>query len=179
MGDYRVIASGSILSRYADQIAALGDNRALVAIARAFNHEGDKGRTQIKRALVKQTGIKAGAAAKTMKSLRATPTRLAYTIIQDGQETNLISFGARQQKSGVSSAPWNVRRVFRDEGRGSFITGGKVYIRDGSPSYPIRPLAGPNLAREIVKDEARAEWDRVPVALADRIGHELRWMMPK
>lgn len=179
MGDIRVVATGSILSRYAEQIAAIGDGQAAVAFSRAMNHEGDKGRTQVKRALVQQTGIKAGAAAKTMKTVRATPTRLAYTIVQDGSETNLVSFGARQGAKGVSAAPWNIRRVFRDAGRGSFIRNGKVFIRENTPSYPIRQLFGPNLAREIVKEQSREAWERIPPTIADRVGHELSRMLPR
>jgi hypothetical protein len=37
----------------------LGEGQARTALSRALNHEGNKGRTQVKRALVKQTGISA------------------------------------------------------------------------------------------------------------------------
>ena len=46
-------AQDQVLARYGNQLAALGEGQARTAMARALNHEGDKGRTQAKRALVK------------------------------------------------------------------------------------------------------------------------------
>jgi hypothetical protein len=172
-----VRAADSILGQFADKIAAIGDRHAHVAFARALNHEGDKGRTHVKRALVAQTGIKYGMINRGMKTLRASYSRLEYSLLQSGGETNLALFGARQGARGVSAAPWNVRRVFRsgDGARASFISprSGKVLIRSTSASYPLEALFGPNLAREIVKDESRQNWEVVPISLAARIDHEL------
>ena len=176
-----VVSTDSIMSRYADKILALGDQRSHVAFARALNHEGDKGKTPVKRALVKATGVKYGLINRGMKTRRASAGNLSYTLEQSGNETNIGLFGAVQRKSGVSAAPWNIRRVFRskDGARGSFINPntGKVLIRTTSASYPLEPLFGPNLAREIVKDEPRSAWEVVPIRLADRIGHELARMV--
>ena len=47
-----------VLARFGNALAALGEGQARIAMSRALNHEGDKGRTQVKRALVKQTWIK-------------------------------------------------------------------------------------------------------------------------
>lgn len=172
-----VVRSDSILSKYAEQILAIGDSRAHLAFARALNHEGDKGRTGVKRALVKQTGVKYGLINRGMRTERASAARLSYTLAQSGNETNIGLFGAVQRKSGVSAAPWNIRRVFRskDGARGSFINPntGKVLIRTSSASYPLEPLFGPNLAREVIKDEPRAAWELVPMRLSDRVGYEL------
>jgi len=63
-------AEDQVLARYGNVLAALGEGQARKALSRALNHEGDKGRTQIKRALAKQTGIKYGAVDKAMATVR-------------------------------------------------------------------------------------------------------------
>ena len=109
------------LARYGNQLALLGEGKARTAMWRALNHEGDKGRTQVKRALVKQTGIKYGVVEKAMATVRATPATLTYTLKARGDETNIAWFGGVQRRKGVSAAPWSKRRIFRHAfiGRGS------------------------------------------------------------
>jgi hypothetical protein len=51
--------------------------QARTALSRAQSHKGDKGRTQVKRALVKQTGIKYGAVDKAMATAGALATGYA------------------------------------------------------------------------------------------------------
>jgi hypothetical protein len=58
------------LARYGNALAALGEGQARTALSQALNHEGDKGRTQVKRALVKQTGIKYGAIDRAASQFR-------------------------------------------------------------------------------------------------------------
>jgi hypothetical protein len=73
-------ARDQVLARYGNQLAVLGDAPARTAMSRALNHEGNKGRTQVKRALVKQTAIKYGAVDKAMTTIRSMPTTLTYTL---------------------------------------------------------------------------------------------------
>lgn len=75
-----ISARDQVLARYGNVLAALGEGPARTVLTRALNHEGDKGRTQVKRALVKQTGIKYGAVDKAMATIRATPATLTYTL---------------------------------------------------------------------------------------------------
>ena len=56
-----ISARDQVLVRYGNALAMLGEGQARTALSRALNHEGNKGRTQVKRALVKQTAIKYGA----------------------------------------------------------------------------------------------------------------------
>ena len=58
-----------VLARYGNALAALGEGQARTALSHALNHEGRQ-RTQVKRALVKQTGIKYGAVNKVMATAR-------------------------------------------------------------------------------------------------------------
>ena len=166
------ITTDSILSRYANQIAYLSDGQIKQSFARALNHEGDKGRTQVKRVLVTSTGIKYSLINQALSTHRANRNSLEYRLEFDGDETNLNLFGARQTKKGVSAAPWNVRRIFPH----TFMIGaygGKVYSRVGPKRFPIQGKYGPNLAREVVKGEPAAAWQIVGPGLADRVGHEI------
>jgi hypothetical protein len=131
-------ARDQILARYGNQLAALGDSQARKALSRALNHEGDKGRTQVKRALVKQTGIKYGAVNKAMATIRATAATLTYTLKARGDETNNAWFGGVQRRKGVSAAPWHKRRIFRH----SFIVPrfGRAFIRTPKSGLPIWPF---------------------------------------
>jgi hypothetical protein len=70
-----ISAQDQVLARYGNQLAALGEGQARTALSRALNHEGDKGRTQVKRALVTQTGIKYGAVDKAMALCIPCPQR--------------------------------------------------------------------------------------------------------
>ena len=175
--EIRLLASDSVIARFGNQLAALGAGQARQVMARALNHEGDKGRTAIKRVLVTQTGINYNLIEKGMATHRANAGNLRYELRQRGSETNLGLFQARQTGQGVSAAPWNSRHIFRGDNppRGSFFLPGTrlVYIRKGKASHPIEPLFGPNLAREIVKDKSRIAWERVPMSIADRVAHEI------
>lgn len=113
-----ISARDQVLARYGNVLAALGEGQARTVLTRALNHEGDKGWTQVKRALVEQTGIKYGAVDKAMATVRATPATLTYTLKARGDETNIAWFAGVQRRKGVSAAPWNKRRIFaRLQGR--------------------------------------------------------------
>jgi hypothetical protein len=172
-----ISASDQVLARYGNQLAALGEGQARTALSRALNHEGDKGRTQVKRALVKQTGIKYGAVDKAMATVRASPATLTYTLKARGDETNIAWFGGVQRHKGVSAAPWNKRRIFRH----AFIVPrfGRAFIRTSKSRLPIRPLYGPNLARELVKDSSATAWQNDVANIVTRVGHEIGRMLPR
>jgi hypothetical protein len=172
-----ITASDQVLARYGNALAALGEGQARTALSRALNHEGDKGRTKVKRALVKQTGIKYSAVNKAMATVRATPATLTYTLKARGGETNIAWFGGVQRRKGVSAAPWSKRRIFQH----AFIVPrfGRAFIRTSKSRLPIRPLYGPNLARELVKDSSAAAWQRGVANLVARVGHEIGRMLPR
>ena len=87
-------------------------NQAPHAIRRAVNWAGDRSRTQVTRALVKQTSAKYGAVRKALRVVRANYGRLEYRIIATGAHIPLRDFGARQTRKGVSAMVWGKRQVF-------------------------------------------------------------------
>lgn len=175
--EIRVSLQDEILTRFGNQLGALGEGEARAVMARSLNHEGDKGRTQVKRVLVKQTGIKYGQINKAIRTIPATAATLTYRIVASGDETNISLFGASQGKRGVSAAPWGQRRVFKS----TFIVGkfsGKVFKRTGKKRFPIKQVYGPNIARELVKGETAAAFKAGASGIADRVAHELSRIMP-
>ena len=82
-----------------------------------------------------------------------------------------------QRGKGVSAAPWNKRRIFVR----SFIMPrfGRAFIRTSKSRLPIRPLYGPNLARELVKDSSAAAWQSGIANIVARVGHELSRVLPR
>lgn len=172
--EIRVKLTDEILTRFGNQLGALGDGLARTVMARALNHEGDKGRTKVKRALVKQTGIRYGKINAAMKTIRASSARLTYILEARGDETNIAQFGARQGAKGVSAAPWGKRRVFKS----TFFVGGRVFRRTGKARLPIKGVYGPNIARELVKDETAATFKAGSAGIADRVAHEIARVLP-
>ncbi len=152
-----------------------------VALARAVNHTGDKARTQVVRALVKQTGAKYGVIRKALKTKRANAATITFQIIGRGGFMSLKEFGARQTSKGVSAAPWNERRVFPH----TFIVpslGGHVFERIGGSRrlgpaagrLPIRKLWGPAIPKEMVKEKSKEAFETTVAAeLPSRVAHEV------
>lgn len=167
-----VLVGDQIAKRYGQALRSLSDRKAGIIFSRALNRGGDQGRTQVRRSLVSQTGIKYGLINKAVTEIRAHPNRLEYSLVAVGDETNLSLFNARQRKKGVSAAPWKKRRIFK----GTFIVpgyGGKVFRRTSKERGPIAPLFGPNIARELMKEPTVLEWHKVGPFVVARVEHEL------
>jgi hypothetical protein len=49
-----------------------------------------------------------------------------------------------------------------------------VFKRLGKARLPIKGVYGPNIARELVKDESAAAFRKGSAAIADRVGMKLR-----
>lgn len=158
------------------RIAQLLERAAQVspeAVSRALNRTAERARTDVTRALVKQTGLKFGAVRKATSLWRASPGSLSAEIRAKGGYTSLKEFGPRQTKKGVSAAPWGRRQVFDH----AFIVkryGGHVYKREGARRFPIRKLYGPAIPVEMVKGASRDAFFRaVESELPKRLDHEL------
>ena len=103
-----ITARDQVLARYGNAFASLGEGQARTAMSRALNHEGDKGRTRVKRALVKQIGIKYGEVDKAMATIRATPATLTYTLKARAPPDALIISG-REGDAQVPQLPLRLR----------------------------------------------------------------------
>ena len=125
--------------------------KAPYAIARAIDAVGNRTMTQVKRSVAKQAGVPVGRAGAALSKRQAMGTgQGSFTIVARDVTLSLKEFGARPTRAGVSAAPWNKRRVFPH----TFIgPGGHVFVREGKSRLPIKKLWGPNIPKEMVKDE--------------------------
>jgi hypothetical protein len=147
----------------------VGIERGHAAIAKAINDGGRKLQTGLKRKVQQWTGIKQQA--RIVKAFRWTPATAAtmtgmLTIADRHTRITSESFGAawsRANPGGTHSA-WNRPQL----AVGSFMIPGKkpLFKRVGSSKYPIAPLWGPNIAREVERHEAEVEADVASVARA-------------
>jgi hypothetical protein len=144
---------------YGAQLRALGEHKAKQVMARAMNYEGRKAFTAVKRALRVQTSIKYSAINQSVKFMKSSArgATLETAIVGRGNYLTLKYFSPKQLKSGVSAKVWGKRQRFK----GAFGAPGSPaaaklhgtpHKRIGKKRFPIKPLYGPNLAIEMVRD---------------------------
>ena len=91
------------------------------ALVTSLNKIGAEVFTQAKRELKDATGLKVGVVAKGLKKDKARRGDETYTIRIKSRYKNVIEFGARQTKKGVSAKVWGKRKIYR----GAFIGSGR------------------------------------------------------
>jgi len=85
---------------------------------------------------------------KDLKLIRATPVRLEAEVDVERKTTNVVEFGARQTKRGVTAAFRVGRRVLIPH---AFIVPARgsrkplVFVRTSRGRYPIKALPGPSV----------------------------------
>jgi len=125
------------------------------ALVTALNKVGAEVVTQAKRELKDATGLKAGVVAKKIKKDKARRGDEEYSIFIKSRYLNVIEFGARQTKRGVSAKAWGKRKIYR----GAFIGGGrnsgKRLVFRQAKDNPKRAVAlhGASLPREFERQD--------------------------
>ena len=171
---------------WADAVEKLGSERAAHnAYRRGINKIGDKARTQVKRALAKQTGLKQSDLIKygAFGESRANYSTLAYAITSKGGYVPLKAFGARQFSWGVQARPWGKSQRFKGTfifagtpTSGKPVAGGHVWHRRTQASRPIEKMFGPAVPVEMVKGASAKAFEDATLELGQRIAHEVRVM---
>lgn len=193
-----IVKTDKGLERFANAIAALGNNAPL-ALGRALSHTGMKARTQVVRALTKQTGLPRKTIVRAVKvqkpkygnpKIGRTDAVLSFTLEAKGGDVSLKYFKPRETRQGVSAAPWGKRRLFPS----TFMKGGKfparvalprlnghVFKRTAEKRVPIeKQTSGLYIPEELLEDAtARAFEDVAQRDLAARVGHELGILLRK
>lgn len=109
-----------------------------------------------------------------VRKIPASGAVLEFLITSRGGPIPLKHFKARQVGSGVSAAPWNNRKIYKH----AFIVpslGGHAFWRMGKGRLPIKRIAGPNVPKEMVKDQVAAAFNTlVSASLPSRVEHEIR-----
>lgn len=172
------------MRRFHRAVQAIGPARLRPVANRVINRTGDMARTQVRRTLSAQTGLKRKTIVKAVKTSRSNVATLAYSMSAKGGDVALKYFGARETRRGVSAAPWGKRQIFagsfimggRFPGRVPLNLGGHVFERVGSGRVPIeKPDSGVIIPAEMVKGEtARAFQTTVATVMPMRMAHEIR-----
>ena len=125
------------------------------ALVTSLNKIGAEVFTQAQRELKDATGLKVGVVAKGLKKDKARRNDKTYTIKIKSRYKNVIEFGARQTKKGVSAKVWGKRKVYRGTFIGSGRNSGKQLVFKKRKNAPkrIEALHGASLLREFERQD--------------------------
>ena len=125
------------------------------ALVTSLNKIGAEVFTQAKRELKDATGLKVGVVAKGLKKDKARRGDETYSIHIKSRYLNVIEFGARQTKRGVSAKVWGKRKVYRGAFIGSGRNSGKQLVFKKRKNAPkrIEALHGASLPREFERQD--------------------------
>ena len=125
------------------------------AMVTALNKVGAEVVTQAKRELKDATGLKAGTVGKKIAKDKARRGDEEYTIRIKSRYLNLIEFGARQTKKGVSAKAWGKRKLYKHAFIGSGRNSGKQLVFGKTRGNPkkLKALHGPSLPREFHRED--------------------------
>jgi len=125
------------------------------ALVTALNKVGVEVATQAKKELAGATGLKAGVVAKKIKKDKARRGDEEYSIFIKSRYLNVIEFGARQTKKGVSAKVWGKRKIYRGAFIGSGGNSGKQLVFKKRKDNPkkIKALHGASLPREFHRQD--------------------------
>ena len=167
---------GDGIARLTVATKKLSGAQKTAVLRRALNHTGDKVHTIVVRKLGEQIGAPQSVIKRygQLRKIRASNASLVYTIRASGGPIPLKHFRAYQTRRGVSAAPWRNRKVYKS----AFIVGslgGHAFWRTGRKRLPIERIAGPNVPKELVKDQVAAAFEAVTTSqLPRRVEHEIR-----
>lgn len=128
------------VATFADKITELG-RRFPKVLPRIVNQVGNRAKTQVIRALTRQTGLPRKTIVTAIgKPATARPGRLAYEMQTAGGNIRLKYVKPKETRAGVRASPWGKRTLFA----GTFILGGQFpnrhgFVRDG---HVMRRLDG-------------------------------------
>jgi hypothetical protein len=105
---------------------------------------------RVKQNLVQETGLPAGQISAALHAVPATAGRYRFMITAKGGYTR-VGFGARQVGAGAAHRAWGRTQI----ARGAFVHRGQAFIRTTSNRYPIRPLFGPSIPREVERGKSQ------------------------
>jgi hypothetical protein len=157
-------------------LAELKGSRRVAAARRALNHTGDKAYTAVKRAVTKQMGLASQNVFKDGRALRrrrASNALLQYEIESTGRAIRMKEFRWRKTRKGITAYPWGKRHAFKS----AFVVprwSGNLYRRRTSKRFPLEALLGPNINKEVVKDQSEIAFYTTSAALVPRIEHDVR-----
>jgi Prophage minor tail protein Z (GPZ) len=175
------------LKRFDNILKSLGDDMPKVA-ARAINRTGDMARTQVVRALARQTGLRQKVVRTIVRRYPAMQNKgksgLVYELRARGYDISLKHFKPRETRRGVTAAPFNKRRLYPrsflmggafPDKRHGLVNDGHVMIRTGKARDDLKRVrSGVRIPDEMLKGATAAAF-RASVRdnLPRRVEHEI------
>ena len=83
-----------------------------------------------------------------------------YTIRIKSRYLNLIEFGARQTKKGVSAKAWGNRKLYKHAFMGSGRNSGKRLVFGKTRGKKLKALHGPSLPREFERQNMESLFNK-------------------
>lgn len=173
-----------LLTRFGNQLGAIGEGDARKVLARAVNRTAAMAKTRVVRELAKQSSIPVALVRKAVRITKAAHKGngpIEAVIHSTGRPLSLIHFKPRQFTWGVRA---KVKGEFKRY-KGDFINagrwnsgnpafGGHVMYREGKARFPVKRALGPAIPDEmIIGASAMAFAEVVNTALPRRVAHEL------
>ncbi len=138
--------------------------RSNVILAQSLNRAGARVRTDLTRHLKAWTGIRRRRElADRVRPVIASPGNMQAGARVQGRHLRVtrLDFGAAWRKmwSGGRHAAWARQQTadgsfMMGSGKGASHGGGILFARTSSKRFPIKPLWGPNAAREVHRNQA-------------------------
>ncbi|EEE36546.1 hypothetical protein RKLH11_379 [Rhodobacteraceae bacterium KLH11] len=174
------------LQRFENMLGALG-TEGPKAVNRAINRTGDMARTQVIRALSKQTGLPQKTIRRAVKVKRSTWDNLEYSLLSAGGDVSLKYFKKRETRDGIEAD------LGRERGKVLFIgdtffkggvfphrrveirsMGGHVFGRVGGRTQLEKIKSGVFIPVEMVEGASADAFERtVAQVLPRRLDHEI------
>ena len=125
------------------------------AMVTALNKVGAEVVTQAKKELAGATGLKQKVANKKITKDQARRGDEEYSIFIKSRYLNVIEFGAKKTKRGVSANVWGKRKIYRGAFIGSGRNSGKQSVFKKRKDNPkkIKALHGASLPREFHRQD--------------------------
>lgn len=123
------------------------------AANRAINRVIKTVQGEAARTIAKETGFKVKQVRDHLDLTKSTWRTLTGRIVAKRHSPNLIRYGAIQTKKGVKAKPYRKRRLYPN----TFIAnqGRTVFVRTSKKRLPIRPVYGPSVRGEFIRDYIR------------------------
>ncbi len=174
------------LRRFDNALKSLGEKKMRQVANRALNAAGDQGRTQVVRALAKQTGLTQKVVKRYIKVKRSDWGHLEYRINSNSRDVPLKYFKPKEVDGGTIAKPFGEKTFYPD----AFFRGGRfparrvdlpgkmnghVFVRKDRLGRTImKAKSGVNISEQMVKDASADAWHStigrvLPVKLEDQI----------
>lgn len=180
MADVEISFANDVFQKFLGDLREVGERDALRILTMALNRKGHHAFVELKRYLVRRTGIEYDKISSVIAEHKAYPAHLAYSLDAETPYTNLREFKPYQGPRAFSAAPWGERHQFPNTfqpGAGGVPDPARlVYHRTGE-GREIRPSFGPNTAVEMLRPMAVTEWRNAAEMIIPEIARMLRLRM--